>query len=115
MVLNAITKQSHAKTSKFYNFELIIFSLFYFSGILIVDPQKKITSVIQNFTWGVAASTKDLFPAGLTVDPRTDCLVLNSRTGHVQFFNTRTKSLLYNVSNSLIIIVFNKFSYESEN
>lgn len=58
------------------------------------------TSVIQNFTWGVSLSSKDLFPAGLIVDPRTNCLVLNSRTGHVQFYNTHTKSLLYNVSNN---------------
>lgn len=57
------------------------------------------TSVIQNFTWGVSLSSKDLFHAGLIVDPRTNCLVLNSRTGHVQFYNTHTKSLLYNVSN----------------
>ncbi|XP_058803297.1 WD repeat-containing protein 75 [Phymastichus coffea] len=68
------------------------------NGIIIVNPQRKLTAVIQNFTWGVASSPKSLFPAGLTVDPRTNSLVLNSRTGHVQFFNPRTKSLLYNVN-----------------
>lgn len=68
------------------------------TGIVIVNPQRKLTSVIQNFTWGVASSSKDLFPAGLIVDPRTGSLVLNSRTGHVQFYNTHTKNLLYNVS-----------------
>lgn len=67
-------------------------------GIVIVNPQRKLTSVIQNFTWGVASLSKDLFPAGLIVDPRTGSLVLNSRTGHVQFYNTHTKNLLYNVS-----------------
>jgi len=67
------------------------------TGIVIVNPQRKLTSVIQNFTWGVASSSKDLFPAGLIVDPRTGSLVLNSRTGHVQFYNTHTKNLLYNV------------------
>lgn len=71
------------------------------TGILIVSPQKKVTSLIQNFTWGVASSSKDLFPAGLVVDPRTNSLVLNSRTGHVQFYNTHTNNLLYNVSNSI--------------
>lgn len=70
------------------------------TGIVVVNPQKKLTSVIQNFTWGVALSSQDLFPAGLIVDPRTGCLVLNSRTGHVQFYNSHTKSLLYNVSDS---------------
>ncbi|XP_003708110.1 WD repeat-containing protein l(2)05287 isoform X1 [Megachile rotundata] len=68
------------------------------NGIVVVNPQRKLTSVIQNFTWGVALSSKDLFPAGLIVDPRTNCLVLNSRTGHVQFYNTHTKSLLYNIN-----------------
>ncbi|XP_071651739.1 WD repeat-containing protein 75 isoform X1 [Temnothorax longispinosus] len=68
------------------------------NGIVIVNPQRKLTSVIQNFTWGVASSSKDLFPAGLIVDPRTGSLVLNSRTGHVQFYNTHTKNLLYNIN-----------------
>ena len=68
------------------------------NGIVVVNPQRKLTSVIQNFTWGVALSSKELFPAGLIVDPRTNCLVLNSRTGHVQFYNTHTKSLLYNIN-----------------
>lgn len=68
------------------------------TGIIIVNPQKKLTSVIQHFTWGGVLSSKDLFPAGLVVDPRTGSLVLNSRTGHVQFYNTHTKTLMYNVS-----------------
>ncbi|XP_012257158.2 WD repeat-containing protein 75 [Athalia rosae] len=68
------------------------------NGIVVVNPQKQVVSVIQNFTWGVAVSKKNLFPAGLTIDPRTNSLVLNSRTGHVQFYNTDTKSLIYNVN-----------------
>ncbi|KAJ8680540.1 hypothetical protein QAD02_016327 [Eretmocerus hayati] len=68
------------------------------NGILVVDPQRKITAVIQNFTWGAASSPKCLFPAGLHMDPRTNSLVLNSRTGHIQFYNTHTKSLLYNMN-----------------
>lgn len=70
-----------------------------FLGITIVNSQKKISAVIQNFTRGAASPTKSLFPAGVAVDPRTNSLVLNSRTGHIQFYNTHTKSLLYNVSN----------------
>ncbi|XP_066602543.1 WD repeat-containing protein 75 [Prorops nasuta] len=68
------------------------------NGIVVVNPQRKLTSMIQSFTWGVALSSKDLFPAGLIVDPRTNSLVLNSRTGHVQFYDTHTKSLLYNIN-----------------
>ncbi|KYN04804.1 WD repeat-containing protein 75 [Cyphomyrmex costatus] len=68
------------------------------NGIVIVNPQRKLTSVIQNFTWGVTSSSKDLFPAGLIVDPRTGSLVLNSRTGHVQFYDIHTKNLLYNIN-----------------
>ncbi|XP_011308970.1 WD repeat-containing protein 75 [Fopius arisanus] len=68
------------------------------NGIVVVNPQKKLTSVIQNFTWGVTASSRGRFPAGLILDPRTGSLVLNSRTGHVQFFDTHRKSLLYNIN-----------------
>lgn len=78
-------------------------------GIVVVNPQKKLTSVIQNFTWGVALSSQDLFPAGLIVDPRTGCLVLNSRTGHVQFYNTHTKNLLYNVSSIKCNLLYNVY------
>ncbi|XP_014214373.1 WD repeat-containing protein 75 [Copidosoma floridanum] len=68
------------------------------NGITIVNSEKKLIAVIQNFTWGVSSSSKGPFPAGLHVDPRTNSLVLNSRTGHIQFFNTHTKSLLYNMN-----------------
>lgn len=78
------------------------------NGIIVVNPQRKLTAVIQNFTWGVGVSQKDLFPAGLTLDPRTGSLVLNSRTGHVQFFDPKTKSLLYNVSRNYIFNIYQK-------
>ncbi|XP_015598224.1 WD repeat-containing protein 75 [Cephus cinctus] len=68
------------------------------NGIIVSNPQRKLSAVIQNFTWGVAPCHTNLFPAGLTVDPRTNSLVLNSRTGHVQFYNVHTKTLLYNVN-----------------
>lgn len=67
------------------------------NGIIIINPEKKVESIIQNFTWGVTTSKKNLFPAGLVLDPRSGSLVLNSRTGHVQFFDTNTKSLLHNI------------------
>lgn len=68
------------------------------NGISVVNPQLKLTSVIQRFTWGVVSSSKSLFTAGLIVDPRTGSLVLNSRTGFVQFYDIHTKNLLYNVN-----------------
>lgn len=60
--------------------------------------------MIQNFTWGVVSSPRNLFPAGLIVDPRTNSLVLNSRTGHVQFYDTHTNNLLYNVSKIKLLL-----------
>ena len=73
-------------------------NIFNFLGISIVNPQLKLVSVIQKFTWGVVTSSKNLFPAGLIRDPRTGSLVLNSRTGFIQFYDIPTKKLLYNVS-----------------
>jgi NET1-associated nuclear protein 1 (U3 small nucleolar RNA-associated protein 17) len=68
-------------------------------GIQIVDPQLKLISVIQHFTLQVEARHGlPLFPAGISVDPRTKAMVMNGRTGHVQFYSPRSTTLLYNVS-----------------
>lgn len=68
------------------------------NGIQIVDPQLKLISVIQHFTWQVEAKHGlPLFPAGITVDPRTKAMVMNGRTGHIQFYSPRTTTLLYNL------------------
>jgi NET1-associated nuclear protein 1 (U3 small nucleolar RNA-associated protein 17) len=70
-----------------------------FTGIQIIDPQLKLISVIQHFTWHVEAKHGlPLFPAGITVDPCTKAMVMNGRTGHIQFYSPRTTTLLYNVS-----------------
>lgn len=75
------------------------------NGISIVNPQLRFTSVIQKFTRRVETSSKNLFPAGLTADPRTSSLILNSRTGHVQFYDTQAEKLLYNVNITLQNII----------
>jgi NET1-associated nuclear protein 1 (U3 small nucleolar RNA-associated protein 17) len=74
----------------------LVFSLL---GIQIIDPQLKLISVIQHFMWQVEANNGlPQFPAGISVDPRTKAMVMNGRTGHIQFYSPRTATLLYNVS-----------------
>lgn len=69
------------------------------NGIQIFNPQHVQTAVIQNFTWVSDDKTgRDPFPIGLKINPRTSSLVLNGRVGHIQFYSTHTRSLLYNVS-----------------
>lgn len=69
------------------------------NGIQLVNPQRKISRSIQYFSWGVQSAGDDLplFPAGINFDRRTHSLVLNSRAGHIQFYDPRTQSLLYNL------------------
>lgn len=69
------------------------------NGIQILNSQNNLTAIVQNFTWIPFDKTEiPKFPIGLKVNPRTSCLVLNGRIGHLQFYSTYTKSLLYNVS-----------------
>lgn len=68
------------------------------NAIYIHDAQLKLQRTLQYFTYMPADDTEqNAFQAGLRVDPRTQALVLNGRVGHLQFFSTRTKSLLYNL------------------
>lgn len=67
--------------------------------IQIFDAQLTPKAVIQNFTWVPNDKTNGCkFPIGLKVNPRNSSLVMNGRIGHLQFFSTHTKNLLYNVS-----------------
>lgn len=69
------------------------------NGIQILNAQNNATAVIQNFTWIPFDKTSiPKFPIGLKVNPRTNSLVLNGRLGHLQFFSTHSRTLLYNVS-----------------
>lgn len=57
------------------------------------------SAIIQNFTWiAEEQNIEKKFPIGLKVNPRSSSLVLNGRVGHLQFFSTHTRSLLFNVS-----------------
>lgn len=72
------------------------------NGIQIFNAQNTPTAIIQNFTWIPYDKTNiPKFPIGLKVNPRTNCLVLNGRLGHLQFFSTHTRTLLYNVSGEI--------------
>lgn len=69
------------------------------NGIQIFNAQNNPTAIIQNFTWVSFDKTNaPKFPIGLKVNPRTNSLVLNGRLGHIQFFSTHSRTLLYNVS-----------------
>lgn len=69
------------------------------NGIQILNPQNNPIAIIQNFTWVPFDKTSIAkFPIGLKVCPRTSSLVMNGRIGHLQFYSTHTKSLLFNVS-----------------
>ncbi|XP_034249175.1 WD repeat-containing protein 75 [Thrips palmi] len=86
----------HLNTSKD---NLIVSASTQDNAIQLIDPQRQIFKRIQYFSWGVQSAGHDLplFPAGLNFDRRTHSLVLNSRTGHIQFYSPRTHSILYNL------------------
>lgn len=68
------------------------------NGIQIVNAQLNQISVIQHFTWQVEAKQGvPTFSAGISVDPRSQSMVMNGRTGHIQFYSPRTRTLLYNL------------------
>lgn len=68
------------------------------NGIQLLNSQFKPLAVVQNFTWVADDKTvAEKFPIGLRVNPRNSALMLNGRVGHLQFFSTHTRSLLYNL------------------
>lgn len=68
------------------------------NGIQILNAQNNPVAVIQYFTWIQFDRTAiPKFSVGLKVNPRTSSLVLNGRMGHLQFYSTYTRSLLFNV------------------
>lgn len=74
------------------------------NGVQIIGTEKKVYENLQEFTYIADDKTgKDKFPVGLLLNPRTNTVVLNGRTGCLQFYNTHTKTLLYNVRMNIII------------
>lgn len=72
------------------------------NGIQILNPQNNVLAVIQNFTWIPNDKTNvPKFPIGLKVCPRTTSLVMNGRIGHLQFYSTNTRNLLFNVNTDM--------------
>lgn len=69
------------------------------NSVQIVGSENKIRRNLQEFTYIAEDNTgNSIFPTGLRLNPRNNSLVLNGRTGCLQFYNTYTKNLLYNVS-----------------
>lgn len=68
------------------------------NGISIVSPQLYVTCCIQEFTWGfISMPDQKLFPCGLNVDLRSNCIVTNGRPGHIQFYSPQYSTLVYNM------------------
>lgn len=80
------------------------------NGVKIFDGDNQIKCTLQQFTYIIDDKTGNYkFPVGLRLDPRSNCLVLNGRKGHLQFYSVHTKNLLYNMD----IVVQNQLSTET--
>ncbi|XP_017082485.2 LOW QUALITY PROTEIN: WD repeat-containing protein 75 [Drosophila eugracilis] len=82
---------------------------------LVSGSSSVIKSTVQHFTYETKGNTgQSKFPLGLRLNPRTNSLVLNGRSGHLQFYSAYTKSMLYNlrvVDNNVFSEVANHIIY----
>uniref|UniRef100_A0A1B0DFN8 WD repeat-containing protein 75 second beta-propeller domain-containing protein n=1 Tax=Phlebotomus papatasi TaxID=29031 RepID=A0A1B0DFN8_PHLPP len=68
------------------------------NGIQLLDGNLNLRALIQNFSHVARDNTEELpFPAGLTINPRNNSIVLNGRVGYLQFFSPQTGSFLYDI------------------
>lgn len=75
-----------------------------FTAIFIVNSHHRVHCTLQQFTWGfISIPGQKLFPSGLVIDSRSNCIVMNGKPGHIQFYSPQYSSLIYNVS----IVYFN--------
>lgn len=71
--------------------------------IQLLDTNFSLIAVVQSFTFVHNDETGlSRFPAGMKLNPRNQCLVLNGKIGQLQFYSTQSQSLLYNVSKGAI-------------
>ncbi|KAI8125741.1 WD repeat-containing protein 75 [Lucilia cuprina] len=81
------------------------------NSIQIYGTENLVHQNLQEFTYIHDDNTENSkFPTGLRLNPRNNSLVLNGRSGSLQFYNTYTKSFLYNVN----IVNQNLLSKESD-
>lgn len=81
-------------------------------GISIVNSQNNIQCTLQQFTWGfVSMPGQKLFPSGLVIDSRSNCIVMNGKPGHIQFYSPQYLSLIYNVCILCYFLSFELFFF----
>ncbi|XP_055386232.1 WD repeat-containing protein 75 [Condylostylus longicornis] len=80
------------------------------NGVQILNDQLQLICTLQNFTFVFENKCEqNQLPVGLLLNPVNNSLVSNGRYGHLQFFSTHTKSLLYNID----VVMQNKLSTEA--
>lgn len=72
----------------------------WFLAIQLIDNQRNIKTVLENMSWGFSDMDKDVNPfvAGMHYNAKLDSIIMNSHTGHIQFYNPFSNTLVYHVS-----------------
>ncbi|CAH0767904.1 unnamed protein product [Bemisia tabaci] len=76
------------------------------NGIHILDSKFHRVSIIQGLSWNISpVPGMSIFPAGLNYDPRTQSLVVNGRSGHLQFYSPQHFKLLFHLDVTMMNVV----------